>query len=821
MMKQKMVIYMIQPIVLLLLLSLPNCSSGQIAKQFGGHDISGKVVDSLTEKTIPASNISLYNADTSDDKLIKTVVSDGAGYFKILQLQPGNYFVKVGALGYNSSTTLPVTINNSDIDLGTIRMSAAYHQLQHVDIYRKASLIQIKTDRLIYNTALDPTLSGGNAADALRKVPLLSVDAMGNVSLKGDRNVRILIDGKPSGTMNNNVADILKMIPADQIKNIEVITSPSSKFDAEGTSGIIIINTNRNNTQGVHGSYSGGLGTRQNNFNGNISIRKNKLGINGNLGNSWSWPVNTSISFDQRLLNNKIDLEQEIKSRNKRHGLRGGLSLDYELDSNKLIISNLNIHQLTIQTDNLLNTIYHVSDSISSTNNSQVGYGGFDWSTDYIRKFDKKNQELSISAQFSQNNANTNYHSSYKQVDFRPDEKGMNIGLNKELTMQLDYTHPFKKATFELGTKAIFRNIHSIIQVDTIGQDQAYVHVSHSTYNFNYKQDVAALYSTIQIPLNTKTDLKAGVRYEYTGSIIKATDHQTGLHDQQHHILPSTVVSYKASEELNLKIAYNQRIQRPSLYFLNPFRNESDPVNQLQGNPQLVPEVSHNMELSAHLNMKKSMLNLSLYHRRNNNVIESIYRNTTFKDKPIVIQTFANIGKTQSLGAHIFASVDLFKIWTLRGNIDLYTYHIRPNDQYGNLTQQSNQIFLHYKTFISATAYLKNGLVAESFLFFDAPERTFQGQYASFNMWNIGLKKDVLNKKGTLGFTMIDPFQKVKNLGSYAKTDLHEQRGNFTIPFRSFGINFSWKFGKNNSNQGKYDSNIKNDDQKSGGESKI
>lgn len=820
-MKKNKVLYIMQPVVLLLLLSMANFTSGQIKQQHSGQTITGKLVDSLTEKKISASNISLYNVSTPHGKPIKLEISDEEGYFKITEVQPGNYLLKLSALGYANNTTHSIHIKNENVALGMIGMSPANHQLQLVDVYHKTPLVQIKTDRLIYNTALDPTLSGGNAADALRKVPLLSVDAMGNVSLKGDRNVRILLDGKPSGAMNNNMADALKMIPADQIKNIEVITSPSSKYDAEGGSGIIIINTKRNSTDGVHGSYSGGLGTRQNNFNGNISIRKSKLGMNANLGNSWSWPVDTRITFNQELLNKEPYIEQETESRNKRHGLRGSLSLDYELDSNNLIISNFNINQLTIQTDNLLKTTYAVSAPVSSTNNNQVRFGGFDWSTDYIRKFQKKNQELNFSVQLSKNNANTNYQSSVLQNNFRPDEKGLNVGANQEVTIQLDYTHPIKKATLELGAKAIFRDIQSTIQVDTIGQDDVYLNVSQRTYNFSYKQDVSAIYSTLQIPLNTRTDIKAGVRYEYTRAEIKAINQQASFRDQQHNILPSAVISYKVSEQLNLKISYNQRMQRPSLYFLNPFRNESDPVSQLQGNPQLAPELSHNMELSTHLTMKKSMLNLSLYHRRNSNVIEPVYRNTIHNEKPIVLQTFANIGETQSFGTNIFASVDLFKILTLRGNIDLYTYHIQPKDLYGNLTHQANKTFINYKTFISGTVDLKKGWIAESFIFFDAPERTFQGHYASFNMWNLSVKKEILKKKGTLGLTMVDPFQKVKNLGSYAKTDLYEQHGNFAIPFRSFGINFSWKFGKSNSQKEKYDSNIKNDDQKSGGESKI
>lgn len=804
-------------IIIFAYFSILSCLSTHSHAQ-QNNTITGILIDSLTQTTLSATNITLYSMHATDSMPLHSTISDRSGYFSIPNVQSGIYRISLTRMGYHTRQIPHIKLSHQSIDLGTIQMAVAHHQLQQVDINIKAPLIQIKADRLIYNTSLDPTLAGGNAADAIRKIPMLSVDIAGQVALRGDKNVTILLDGKPSGSLRHHTADALKMIPADQIKSIEVLTSPSSKYDAEGSSGIIIIHTKRGGISGVHGSYSAEVGSRQNNLNANISIQKGKLGINSNIGNSWSWPVDTRITFEQKLRNNNPHIDQQIDSRNKRNGERGSLSVDYSLDSNHLFLSNFHLNQLAVHTDNILKSRYIDQSPVNSNNHNQLRFGGFDWSADYIRKFQKKNQELSLSVQLSKNKTHTNYQSRYPSIAVRPNETGQNLGHNREITIQLDYTHPLKKSVLELGAKAIYRNIHSTVEVDTMGPDDSYIRHNQRTYRFDYKQDVSALYGTIQIPINTSFELKGGLRYEYTGAHSQSSDDQANSHKPDHHLLPSIVAAYQATDKLYVKLSYNQRIQRPSLYFINPFRNESDPINQMQGNPALQPELTHHIEIGTHHTLNKATLNLSLYHRNTNQVIEPIYNNITQRDKPIVLQTFANIGRIRSFGSHIFASVDLFNILTLRGNIDIYIYRILPQEPYRDMTDQADQIFINYKTFISATLNLKNGFSAETFFFFDAPERTYQGYYAAFNMWNISIKKHVFNKKGTLGLTIVDPFQDIKNLGSHAKTNLYEQKGNFAVPFRSFGLMFSWKFGTNNPTKNTRASTINNNDQKTGGE---
>jgi ferric enterobactin receptor len=767
--------------------------------------ITGVVRDSIDHSQIIEATV--YFLNETDSLILQQVITTVKGDFKISGVRPGQYQIKVSMMGYDPVLVPNVVVmaNGSDIVLDTVFMRRRTQLLKAVNVSTQKPLVKNKIDGLLYDVESDPTLAGGNAADALRKVPLLAVGVDGKVSFRGNSNIRILVNGRRSAAMDHNSADALGLLSADQIKSIELITSPSSKYDGDGSVGIVNIITKRNVLDGINGSIAGALGSRQNNFSGTVNARSGKLGFTANTGRSWSWPVMTLITFDQLTDIGEKKLSQQNASKNMRGGLQSAIAMDFEIDSNNMLISNFNLNQSSIGTENDMMSEYAGVGFQRSVSEHKLQFRGIDLSVDYQKKFSRKGQELTISSQLLRGNNITDYTTFYHNRRFFPSETGYNKGRNKDVTIQADFILPIRSQLLELGAKTIYRDI-----VSDIDNTQNYI--------FEYQQHVSAAYATLSLPIGKRFEVKSGIRYEQTLLEGNPVGNITGFINNYYNFFPNVVVGYKSIGGTTFKASYNKRIQRPSLYYLNPFRNTSDPINQLVGNPKLKPELSHNISLGADLTLPNTMLNLSTYYRKTTNVIESIYTNIIQDNDPIVLQSFGNVGASHSFGASIFTSITVFKIISLRGSVDLYSFSIKPIAFYDLQTDLTNKVFMNYKTFLGVTANFKNGLIADSYLFFDSPQRTFQGYYSAFNLWNISLKKKILKDQATIGLTAVDPFTKVKNLKSYASVGRFEQHQNMALPFRSFGITCSWKFGKSNSANGDRHRRINNDDLKAGGQ---
>lgn len=771
-------------------------SLGETAKPAVTGRITAIILDSLTRKPVDYASISLIRS--KDNKSVNGAVTDAKGKVVLQNVSPDAYRLSVGFMGYTTKMVpLKTSAEKPDQNVGVIYISPTADNLKEVEITGQRALIENKVDKLVYNAEQDITNAGGDATDVMRKVPMLSVDINGNVQLRGS-SVRVLINGKPSGTMANSIADALKMIPAEQIKSVEVITSPSAKYDAEGSGGIINIITKKKTAEGISGNLNTTAGTRSNNGTFSLNAKTGRLSVNGSAGVNQAYPQNSKVAtFNMATVDGVTNtVSQDGYSKWSRVGYNGSFGLDYDINGYNNISTNVKVNRFS---NGGPGSSEILRNGIASTNirDMDMSFNNLDWNVDYRKTSKKEGEEFSVSAQLSTGRNGSDFSNSFTSAGI-PDViiLGHNTGKNNEYTVQSDYTYPFSKTTvLETGVKGIFRNIIS-------DYDQA-------LQDFDYDQNVAAAYGVMGFKLTKKITVKAGLRAEYT-KIDGLAGNSLNFDNDYFNLFPSLVISQTLKAMTTVKVSYNRRVQRPSLFYLNPFRNESDVFNPMQGNPKLAPELTDNIELGYSTFIKGSVINASIFYRSTQDVIESAIQPIIEDGVGKNLTTYINVGTSQSYGFNIFGSYNPKPKWTLMANLGLNTYEINSADKNIN-----TGTFLNYTAFARSAYALPHGWSTELWGVINAPKRTFQGKTDMMYFYGGAVKKEILKKNATIGLNVLNPFSRDLNIkttnstvNSYQNTDIH-------YPLRSFGINFSYKFGKMNFNaQPKKKKGVNNDDLK-------
>ena len=788
--------------------------------------LSGTVLDSVKNAPVPYATVALLPA-TAPDTPITGVAADEQGKFVLSGLKPGSYRLQVSFVGYGTRTRA-VTVTAGSTDAGTFRLPNAGTALGEAVVIGSKPVIEVRPDRLVYNADQDVTNAGGTAADVLRKAPLLAVDGDGNVKMRGSANFKVLINNKPSPTMASNLAEALKSIPAEQIQSVELITTPPAKYDGEGTAGIINIVLKKGTQQKLNGRVGVASGNRNTNLNTSLNFRKGKIGFTSSLGGGlWYNPGEFNL---QRTSTDAASgaatgyLSQDGNNYNMGGWYYGNVGVDFDPVEHHSFSLTTALHGWGGYNDRtLVNRASGLGAGGDYTRENTNRFRGtnVDLTGSYVRTFEQKRREWSVLGQYAMNPSVNSYDfDQYAgslvalepwQATYRERSSGRQPG--HETTVQTDYVQPFgEKQTLETGLKAIWRSTGSVADVDKLvpGQDADFVRLPSRGTDFDYEQDVQAAYATYSLGLGEKTTLSLGGRVERTflkADFRAAAD--TGFSRSYYTPLPNGNAQYSFSETSSLRLAYSRRITRPYIYYLNPFRDVSQPGIISYGNPNLDPELTDSYELSYNTSFKTTSLNFSASVRHTGNAIEQVRLPTAQVN--VTEQTFANVAANTFYEFNVYGSVKPLPKWDISGG---------PNVRY--IVRRSPALNASRRGFTGGlnlnTSYkLPKEFTLQAFLYGGLRDPEIQGTGSANLYYSIGAKKTFWDKRADLTLNVTNPFTRYWPYRSTITTPTFTEVSEYRSYQRAFRLSFGYRFGDAKGGGPRQRKSINNDDVKGGG----
>ena len=775
--------------------------------------ITGKIIDSRSKTPIEYATISLITL--SGGKIVNGVISDTSCIFILARVAEGNYKVVIDFLGYKEYVKDHMVIGkgNTPVDLGIIELTTNQTLLKDVTITSDKEIIENKIDKTIYNVDRDITSQYGVATDVLRKVPQVSVDVDGNVELQGSSSVRFLINGRPSVLFGNNIAEVLQSIPASRIQSIEVITIPGARYDAAGTGGIINIILKKNTEEGTNGNLSLSAGTRLENGSLNLNLRKKNFGVNAFFSGNAQLSSATQDDLD-RLSQDSLTttrLIQHGKSNFSRHGFETGIGFDWDLTSKANLEGTLGYDHFGNHASGGAGREFVVKDgagiTLSDLHDSMLTDNIFherslETQLGYKKKFKKEDQEFEMIY-----NSSLGHNYSYyeqKQENLNPESLargsyGNNPGIENETTMEINYTDPLtEKVKIETGAKTEYDYIHSVSDVYLLNTPtDNFEYSTDQSSRLDFKRHIYAGYLSFTFKLSKNFAIQSGARYEYTTS--KADFSNSGMINFHHYhtLVPSLVFMHNFGKEQTLKLSYTRRIERPDYGDLNPFINASDPQNLYTGNPNLKPEIGDRAEASYNQTFARDgNFSVTLFAGKNSNDIQPYWRfypsfaigDSTYTN--VTIRIRENIGHEDNYGLNLFASVPLTNSFSVRTNIQLFQRYI-----FSGISSVANVHGFNYRANLNATYKVSRTLAFEFFGNFRSRLINAQGTRPGFTTYNLAFRKEFLHNRASIAATATNFLDENVKQETNLKGDNFTMKDIRRIPYRSFGINFTYKFG--------------------------
>ena len=680
--------------ILCLFISLPSAftqrpGGGQRSGERPKATIKGKVIDGTTGQPLDYATITILSK--KDSSLVTGGITDEKGIFTI-ETKMGKYFAQIDFLAFQTETIENIPLGKGQFlaDLGIISLAADAHTLGEIEVRAEKSQMQMSLDKRVFNVGKDLANTGASAEDILDNVPSVAVDVEGNVSLRGSDNVRILIDGKPSGLVGVDNANGLRSLPSNLIDKVEVITNPSARYEAEGMTGIINIVLKKDKKKGVNGSFDVTTGYPANYGVGvNMNFRREKINFFVNYGLSYRENEGGGLTYQERYRDNTTFIQDQTRKSD-----RGGWSnsirfgADYFIDKYNTITGSF-LYRKNNE-DNLSTIIY--KDYIGSTNlndlqevtnrsdNELEDEKAIQYSLNYKKTFDKKGQELTATVQFEEDSETES--SDYLERYFdrnnlplnRPDllQDSRNAEGEKQYLFQIDYVNPIsKEGKFELGVRSSIRDIRNDYEVnefdDNIWQPLLDFKGNPLSNNFKYDEDIHAAYAIIG-DKKGKFSYQFGLRGEYSEVVTELIE-TNELNDRSYfNFFPSAHFTFEFTEKDAVQLSYSRRIQRPRFWYLNPFFTFSDARNQRTGNPNLDPELTHAIELGHIKYFDKGTISSSVYYRYSENTISRSVR-TVLNDQQTLSRP-ENLKDEHAYGLEFTIAYNPFKWWRINSDLN-------------------------------------------------------------------------------------------------------------------------------------------------------
>lgn len=745
--------------------------------------ISGHIIDEQ-QNPVPFANIAVFTR--ADSAMAGGVASDDFGNFEILA-SPGRYFLRITFLSFKPRE-IPVDVSaGQKVDLGEVVLESYSTTLGEVVVTGERSQMELQLDKRVFNVGQDLSNAGGSAADILDNIPSVSVDVDGTVSLRGSENVRILINGKPSGlTMRD--PDALRQLQSSLVERVEVITNPSSRYEAEGEVGIINIILKKEQDRGLHGTFNATAGYPH--FYGgsySVNYRTKKLNLFSSYGVDYrSSPgyTRSTIRFSPDTVSHRFsDRERSELS----HNIRGGL--DYYINDKTSVTGSVMYNF----GDGLNTSVLTYSDYYSGslgrqtirTDREREDEKNFETAFNVKREF--SNEDHFLTADFQYIRSLDGERSDYTQSSDGPIviQRGENISREKDWFVQSDYVHPFgEHGKAEAGlrsTTRIVENDYSLEEQDTNGD---WVPFPAFNNNMIYTERIHAAYVMAGNKFN-RVSLQAGVRTEYSDitTELVVSDHRN--HREYLDFFPSVNFGYEITRDKTWQLSYSRRINRPRFRELLPFSNFSDSRNYFMGNPDLNPEYTHSFETGYLVNWETGSVLSSAYYRYRQGVIQRI---TEVQGDSITLVFPINLATQNAYGLEFNVSLNLARWWTLNSSANFY--RAITEGQYND-----DRLFADTHTFNTRSTSkmtLWDKLDFQTSFNYRAPRMTTQGRRRSSYSLDFALAKDVLKGKGTITANVRDVLNSRKRRSITEIGDYYEETESQWRP-RSFRVTFTYR----------------------------